>query len=104
MSLISFEEEPNAMFDLTTLLVTGRLTDCMSDFMGSGEQMSERVSLLLSIPCLLSKKKNSKGIQKWESTMTEALVKLRDYSEKRVAPACQRLHLVLEELRGWSQL
>jgi anaphase-promoting complex subunit 4 len=45
-----------------------------------------------------------KGIQKWESTVTDALVKLRDFSEKRVAPACQRLHLVLEELHGWSLL
>ena len=44
------------------------------------------------------------GIQKWETTMTEVLIKLRDLSEKRVIPACQRLHLVLEELQGWSQL
>ncbi|KAG6902868.1 hypothetical protein C0995_010037 [Termitomyces sp. Mi166 len=78
--------EPNAILDLTTLLVTGRATDSLLDFLGSGEQMSER------------------GIQKWESTMTEALVKLRDYSEKRIAPACQRLHLVLEEIQGWAQL
>jgi anaphase-promoting complex subunit 4 len=34
----------------------------------------------------------------------EALVKLRDFSELRVAPACQRLHLLLEEILGWSQL
>ncbi|KAG6911951.1 hypothetical protein DXG01_000199 [Tephrocybe rancida] len=80
------QEEPNAILDLTTLLVTGRATDSLLDFLGSGEQMSER------------------GIQKWESTMTEALIKLRDYSEKRIAPACQRLHLVLEELQGWAQL
>ena len=45
-----------------------------------------------------------KGIHKWESTLTEALVQLRDFSEKRLAPACQRLHLVLEELQGWSHL
>lgn len=36
--------------------------------------------------------------------MTETLTKLRDFSEKRIAPACQRLHLVLEELHGWSQM
>jgi anaphase-promoting complex subunit 4 len=36
--------------------------------------------------------------------MTEALVKLRDFSEKKVAPAYQRLHLVLEELQGWAKL
>ncbi|KAF8078603.1 anaphase-promoting complex, cyclosome, subunit 4-domain-containing protein [Lyophyllum atratum] len=80
------QDEPSAILDLTTLLVTGRATDSLLDFLGSGDQMSER------------------GIQKWESTMTEALAKLRDYSEKRVAPACQRLYLILEELQGWSQL
>ncbi|KAG6899924.1 hypothetical protein C0993_005314 [Termitomyces sp. T159_Od127] len=78
--------QPNAILDLTTLLVTGRATDSVLDFLGSGEQMSER------------------GILKWESTMTEALAKLRDYSEKRITPACQRLHLVLEEIQGWAQL
>ncbi|KAG6879286.1 hypothetical protein C0992_003890 [Termitomyces sp. T32_za158] len=78
--------QPNAILDLTTLLVTGRATDSLLDFLGSGEQMSER------------------GILKWESTMTEALVKLRDHSEKRITPACQRLHLVLEEIQGWAQL
>ncbi|GLB36171.1 putative DEAD-domain-containing protein [Lyophyllum shimeji] len=80
------QDEPNAILDLTTLLVTGRASDSLLDFLGSGDQLSER------------------GIQKWESTMTEALVKLRDYSEKRIAPACQRLHLVLEEIQGWAQL
>jgi anaphase-promoting complex subunit 4 len=36
--------------------------------------------------------------------MTEALVKLRDFSEKRVGPACQRLLLVLHEILGWAHL
>lgn len=36
--------------------------------------------------------------------MVESLIKLRDYAEKRVAPACQRVHLLLEEVAGWSQL
>jgi len=44
------------------------------------------------------------GIQKWESTVTEALIKLRDFAEKRIAPALQRLHVVLEEVQGWSRL
>ncbi|KAI0793487.1 anaphase-promoting complex, cyclosome, subunit 4-domain-containing protein [Abortiporus biennis] len=79
-------KEPNAILDLTTLLVTGRASDALADYLGSGEQMSDR------------------GIQKWETIVTEALMKLRDYSEKRFAPACQRLHLVLQELQGWSQL
>lgn len=79
-------EEPTPILDLTCLLTTGRPSDSLLDFLASGEQMSER------------------GIQKWESTMTEALVKLRDFSEKKVAPAYQRLHLVLEELQGWAKL
>jgi len=36
--------------------------------------------------------------------MTEALGKLRDYAEKQLAPALQRLHLILEEIQGWSLL
>ncbi|KAL6309999.1 anaphase-promoting complex, cyclosome, subunit 4-domain-containing protein [Sparassis latifolia] len=79
-------DEPHAMLDLTCLLTTGRASESLSDYLGSGEQMSER------------------AIQKWESTMVDALIKLRDCSEKRVAPACQRLHLLLEEVHGWSQL
>lgn len=80
------QDEPNPILDLTCLLLTGRASEPLLDYLGSGEQMSER------------------GIQKWETVMIETLTKLRDFSEKRVAPACQRLHLVLEELHGWSQL
>ena len=49
-------------------------------------------------------KRALQGLQKWESTVGEALVKLRDFSELRISPACQRLHLLLEEILGWSQL
>ncbi|CAK5280536.1 unnamed protein product [Mycena citricolor] len=80
------QQEPNAVLDITGLLLTGRASDALADFLGSSEQMSER------------------ALQKWESSMTEALVKLRDFSEKRLAPALQRLHLVLEEVHGWSLL
>ncbi|KAG7099237.1 hypothetical protein E1B28_001101 [Marasmius oreades] len=80
------QENPQPVLNLTTLLVTGRASEALSDFLGSGEQMSER------------------GIQKWESTVTEALVKIRDYSEKRLSPACQYLYVVLEEVSGWSKL
>jgi hypothetical protein len=41
------EEEPNPMLDLTCLLVTGRASDSLMDFLGSGEQMSERVNSLV---------------------------------------------------------
>lgn len=36
--------------------------------------------------------------------MCDALIRLRDLSEKRVAPACQRLHIVLQEVQGWAAL
>ncbi|KAH9969035.1 anaphase-promoting complex, cyclosome, subunit 4-domain-containing protein [Russula dissimulans] len=82
----SVADSTTSLFDLTLLLLVGRSSESVSDYIGSGEQMSER------------------GLQKWESTVVEALVKLRDFSELRVAPACQRLHLLLEEILGWSQL
>jgi len=37
------EEEPSAVLDLTRLLVTGRASDALADFLGSGEQMTDRV-------------------------------------------------------------
>ncbi|KAI0286967.1 anaphase-promoting complex, cyclosome, subunit 4-domain-containing protein [Russula aff. rugulosa BPL654] len=82
----SVADSTTSLLDLTLLLLVGRSSEPVSDYIGSGEQMSER------------------GLQKWESTVVEALVKLRDFSELRVAPACQRLHLLLEEILGWSQL
>ncbi|KXN90007.1 hypothetical protein AN958_05012 [Leucoagaricus sp. SymC.cos] len=80
------QDESTAILDLTCLLVTGRATESLADILGSGEQMTER------------------SIQKWETSMTEALGKLRDYTEKQLAPALQRLHLILEEIQGWSLL
>ncbi|KAJ3750355.1 anaphase-promoting complex, cyclosome, subunit 4-domain-containing protein [Lentinula detonsa] len=81
-----YHVKPSGILDLTTLLVTDRPSEALADYLGSGPQMSER------------------GMQKWESAVTEALVKLRDYSEKRLVPACQRLHLVLGEIQGWASL
>jgi anaphase-promoting complex subunit 4 len=40
---IAVELEPNPILDLTALLVTGRPSEALSDFIGSAEQMSERV-------------------------------------------------------------
>jgi anaphase-promoting complex subunit 4 len=100
---MSVEDEPNPILDLTCLLLTGRASEPLLDYLGSGEQMSERVcSNTDSFP--RAGIYSPQGIQKWETIMTETLTKLRDFSEKRIAPACQRLHLVLEELHGWSQL
>jgi len=36
--------------------------------------------------------------------MTEVLVKLRDFGERRCAPALQRLFLVVDELVGWAKM
>ncbi|KAI9460950.1 anaphase-promoting complex, cyclosome, subunit 4-domain-containing protein [Lactarius psammicola] len=82
----SVTDNTTSVLELTLLLLVGRSSEAVSDYIGSGEQMSER------------------GLQKWESTVAEALVKMRDFSELRVAPACQRLHLLLEEILGWSHL
>ena len=43
---IFLEEDVNPILDLTCLLTTGRSSDSLSDFLGSGEQISERVSLI----------------------------------------------------------
>ncbi|KAJ3970282.1 anaphase-promoting complex, cyclosome, subunit 4-domain-containing protein [Lentinula raphanica] len=81
-----YHVKPTGILDLTTLLVTDRATEALADYLGSSPQMSER------------------GMQKWEAAVTDALVKLRDYSQRRLVPACERLHLVLEEVRGWASL
>jgi anaphase-promoting complex subunit 4 len=36
--------------------------------------------------------------------VADALIKLRDYAERRVGPAFQRLSVVLEEVQGWALL
>ncbi|KZS92983.1 hypothetical protein SISNIDRAFT_92439 [Sistotremastrum niveocremeum HHB9708] len=77
---------PSAVFDLTVLLATGRASVPLQDFLSTGEKMSDR------------------GLLKWESTITDALRKLRDLSEKCAQMACQRIHLLLEEVKGWSLL
>jgi anaphase-promoting complex subunit 4 len=38
------EHEPHPVLDLTALLLTGRASETLADFLGSGEQMSERVN------------------------------------------------------------
>ncbi|KAJ3508934.1 hypothetical protein NLJ89_g5481 [Agrocybe chaxingu] len=63
----------------------------------------QNTSPVLDLTILLTTGRE-RGIQKWESVVSEALVKLRDFSEKRLAPAMQRLHLVIEEVHGWAKL
>ncbi len=91
------------ILDITTLLLTGRASDQLADYLGSnGESMSERVSCAAVVSCGLFT--CVQGLHKWETTVVDSLMKLRDFSEKRLAPACQRIHLVLEEVQGWSKL
>ncbi|GJJ09682.1 hypothetical protein Clacol_003906 [Clathrus columnatus] len=73
----------NAIYDLTSLLISGRPTDALNDVFSN---LSER------------------GLSKWETTMVEALTKLRDFAEKRTVPAAQRLFIILKEVKGWSKL
>ncbi|KAH8827987.1 anaphase-promoting complex, cyclosome, subunit 4-domain-containing protein [Flagelloscypha sp. PMI_526] len=80
------ENTRSPLFDLTMLLTTGHPSEPLSEFFSSHELMSER------------------SLSKWDNTMSDALIKLRDYSEKRITPALQRLHIILEELKGWSSI
>jgi anaphase-promoting complex subunit 4 len=34
--------------------------------------------------------------------VTDALIKLREFSTLRLVPALQRLHIIFEEVQGWS--
>lgn len=56
------------------------------------------------LPKVASNHSSQQGLQKWDSTSIEALVKLRDFSDKRCATAFQRLFLVLDELSGWAEM
>ncbi|KAH7883604.1 anaphase-promoting complex, cyclosome, subunit 4-domain-containing protein [Phlebopus sp. FC_14] len=80
------EENPNIILDLTHLLVTGSATEGLMDFIMSSEQTSER------------------NLQKWDSSVTDALTKMRNYTTTRVIPAFQRLHIIMDEIRGWSYI
>ncbi|KIK94368.1 hypothetical protein PAXRUDRAFT_828088 [Paxillus rubicundulus Ve08.2h10] len=80
------QQNPNVILDLTSLLVTGSGSEGLMDFITSSEQNSERT------------------LQKWDSSVTEALTKMRDYSTVRIIPAFQRLHIILDEICGWSHM
>ena len=64
--------------------------------------MSERVIVFDVLSATYST--DFQGIQKWEAAILEALVRIRDYSEKLLIPATQRLYILMTEVRGWSQL
>ncbi|KAG9101038.1 hypothetical protein FRC06_003429 [Ceratobasidium sp. 370] len=70
--------------ELTLLLLTGRATDSLQDFLGGGGKLTDR------------------SVNHWEQMVSHALIKMRDYAGRRLAPAAERLVVVLEETRGWA--
>ncbi|KAG8711906.1 hypothetical protein FRC08_015261 [Ceratobasidium sp. 394] len=70
--------------ELTLLLLTGRATDSLQDFLGGGGKLTDR------------------SVNRWEQMVSHALIKMRDYAGRRLAPAAERLVVVLEEIRGWA--
>lgn len=38
----------------------------------------------------------------WEATVQGALTIVQESAERQIAPACERLVILLEEVRGWS--
>ncbi|QRV76536.1 hypothetical protein RhiJN_04551 [Ceratobasidium sp. AG-Ba] len=70
--------------ELTLLLLTGRATDSLQDFLGGGGKLTDR------------------SVNHWEQMVSHALIKMRDYAGRRLAPAAERLVVVLEEIRGWA--
>ncbi|KAG6381189.1 anaphase-promoting complex, cyclosome, subunit 4-domain-containing protein [Boletus reticuloceps] len=79
-------QNPDIILDLTTLLLTGSGSEGLTDFITSSEQNSER------------------NLQKWDSSVTESLTRTRDHATARIIPALQRLHIILDEILGWSYM
>ncbi|KAH7345021.1 anaphase-promoting complex, cyclosome, subunit 4-domain-containing protein [Rhizoctonia solani] len=69
---------------LTLLLLTGRATDSLQDFLGGGGKLTDR------------------SINHWEQMVSHALIRIRDYASQRIAPAAERMVITLEEIRGWA--
>ncbi|CAE7060759.1 unnamed protein product [Rhizoctonia solani] len=69
---------------LTLLLLTGRATDSLQDFLGGGGKLTDR------------------SINHWEQIVSHALIRMRDYASQRISPAAERMVIVLEEIRGWA--
>ncbi|KAG8962414.1 hypothetical protein FRC00_009620 [Tulasnella sp. 408] len=74
----------NPIWELTNLLFTGKTSGAMREFLGGHGKLSER------------------GMAQWESTVQGSLTVLQESAERRVSPACERLIIVLEEVRGWA--
>ncbi|KAG8875903.1 hypothetical protein FRB97_004639 [Tulasnella sp. 331] len=77
-------KKTHAIYELTNLLFTGKTSGAMREFLGGSGKLSER------------------GMAQWESTVHGALTVLQESAERKLAPACERLVILLEEIRGWS--
>ncbi|KAG8951639.1 hypothetical protein FRC04_005927 [Tulasnella sp. 424] len=74
----------NPIWELTNLLFTGKTSGAMREFLGGHGKLSER------------------GMAQWEATVQGSLTILQESAERRISPACERLIIVLEEVRGWA--
>jgi anaphase-promoting complex subunit 4 len=45
-----------------------------------------------------------KKLARWECTVNEVLVKIRDYAEKRLHPTLQRVYILLEEVKSLASM
>ncbi|KAG9000900.1 hypothetical protein FRB93_012505 [Tulasnella sp. JGI-2019a] len=77
-------KKTHGLYELTNLLFTGKTSAAMREFLGGSGKLSER------------------GMAQWESTVHGALTVLQESAERKLAPACERLIILLEEVRGWS--
>ncbi|KZT54382.1 hypothetical protein CALCODRAFT_485585 [Calocera cornea HHB12733] len=75
------EGKTNAMFDLVSLLCTGRPRPSMVEFLGL---LTER------------------AWESWNSTVQNALKLMERNIAERIVPACERCVVLLEELKGWA--
>jgi len=71
------------VLELTLLLVTGQASQPLSSILAGGESTSDR------------------KLTRWETAVGETLVKIRDFTERRLHPAFQRVYLLLEEVVSW---
>lgn len=97
------EESPNVALELTSFLATGAASEGLADFIMSSDQTSDRVCVSI-VRLLILNSLCCKALQKWDTSVTDALTKMRDYANTRIIPALERLHIILEEIRGWSQM
>ncbi|EJU02027.1 hypothetical protein DACRYDRAFT_116412 [Dacryopinax primogenitus] len=74
------EGKTNAMFELVTLLCTGRPRPSMVEFLGL---LTER------------------AWESWNSTVQNAFKLMERNIAERIVPACERCVVLLEELKGW---